>query len=381
MELDKYNAVHIFTKSNMKILFLIPYPIGKSPSQRFRFEQYFSLLISSGHSYQAQSFLSDRGWEIVYAKGKTFSKFMAVVNGFLRRLKSILIASRYDVVFIHREATPVGPPIFEWLVSKVLRKKIIYDFDDAIWLTDKTSEGRLEKFIRYRSKVSAICKWSFRVSCGNDFLCDYARQFNSNVVLNPTTIDTEYHKTGHATKHDKICIGWTGTHSTMKYLAEVSTALTTIARENPGIEFILISNDTTAPSFLKGAKMIKWTKDTEIEDLARIDIGIMPLPNDEWAMGKCGFKALQYMALEIPTIVSPVGVNVRIVTNEHNGLVCDTNAEWISALQRLIDDKSLRIKLGRAGRQKVIDNYSVTSNSRNFLELFLRSAIIVSASK
>ncbi len=353
----------------MKILFLVPYPIGKSPSQRFRFEQYFSALSSRGFTWSVQSFLSDAGWNVIYRKGNNVRKVAATVAGFLRRIRALFIAGQYEFIFIHREATPLGPPFIEWVLARVLRKRIIYDFDDAIWLTDKTAESRLEKLLRWRSKVGAIITWSYRVSCGNEYLCQYARRYSANVVLNPTTIDTNYHKPASVSHRSKLTIGWTGTHSTMKYLAEVATSLQAIARAND-VDFLLISNDTTVPTYLPASTAIKWSKESEIEDLQRMDIGIMPLPNDEWSMGKCGFKALQYMALGIPAVVSPVGVNTTIVTNEINGLVCHTEEEWINALQRLIADPALRSRLGAAGRQKVLENYSVASNTSTFLELF-----------
>jgi len=348
----------------MKILFLAPYPIGESPSQRFRFEQYFEILSNAGHQFTISSFLSPEGWKIIYSKGNTLKKVKAVVQGFLGRLADLLKMKPYDIVFIHREAAPFGPPVFEWLISKVFKKKIIYDFDDAIWLTDKTDEGILTRILRWRRKVRSICRWSYKVSCGNDFLCDFARRFNNNVVLNPTTIDTNYHKPVMKSRGGKLVIGWTGSHSTLKYLYEIAPVLYAVGKEFPDTEFVTISNGKSPFS------QITWSKETEIEDLAKIDIGIMPLPDDIWSKGKCGFKALQYMAMEIPTIVSPVGVNTKIVTHNVDGLVCRTPQEWTDGLRKLITDQDLRRRLGVAGRKKVENNYSVAFNSSNFLRLF-----------
>jgi glycosyltransferase involved in cell wall biosynthesis len=360
----------------MKILFLVPYPLGESPSQRFRFEQYFNALLMAGHSYVVRSFLSSNGWKIIYSKGNAGKKISTIVGGGFRRIWVLFSIAAYDMVFVHREAAPVGPPVFEWIIAKVFRKKIIYDFDDAIWLTDNTSETAFEKMIRWRSKVGSICKWSFKVSCGNEYLCDYARQFNDNVVLNPTTIDTHYHKPQAKPDNHQIVIGWTGSHSTLKYLDEVVPALQKI----PRVVFLIISNSTISLP-VPSARNIAWKKETEITDLAQLDIGIMPLPDDEWSKGKCGFKALQYMAMEIPAVVSPVGVNTKIVTNGVDGFVCGTTAEWITALEKLVNDPALRKKLGAAGRKKVDRDYSVSSNTSNFLSLFDRSAMIVKANR
>src|SRR5690606_37637078 len=138
--------------------------------------------------------------------------------GFFRRKILLFKACKYDYIFIHREVAPLGPPIFEWFLAKMLQKRIIYDFDDAIWLTNTSENNKLAAGLKWHQKVDAISKWAYKVSCGNTFLCDYARQFNNNVVLNPTTIDTEnMHNPALLQKqvNSVLVIGWTGTHSTL----------------------------------------------------------------------------------------------------------------------------------------------------------------------
>ncbi|PZR40044.1 MAG: group 1 glycosyl transferase, partial [Azospira oryzae] len=221
----------------MKILFLVPYPLGEAPSQRFRFEQYFKILSNRGISCSTQSFLNSQNWQNMYRNGNLFKKISAVISGFLRRFYVLLEVPGYDFVFIHREAAPIGPPLIEWLIGKVMRKKIIYDFDDAIWASDNGKEGTLEKIIRWRRKVKNICKWSYKVSCGNEYLCHYARQFNSNVILNPTTIDTQHlHNPVLHKKEEnlqKLVIGWTGSHSTLKYLNSIVPVIQSLEKKYP----------------------------------------------------------------------------------------------------------------------------------------------------
>ena len=359
----------------MKILFVVPYPIGRSPSQRFRFEQYFDILTKAGHQYRVQSFLDERGWDTLYQPGKVFRKAFSVIAGFARRWRLMLTLADYDMVFIHREAAPVGPPIFEWFIAKVKRKKIVYDFDDAIWTTDKTDESFIAKLFRWRSKVGYTCKLASVVSCGNDYLANYARRFNQSVVVNPTTIDTSYHKPVSKNPSNRIIIGWTGSHSTLKYLDELMSALKVIGEKFPNTSMLVISNGSSS------LPHIPWKIEREIEDLAKIDIGIMPLPDDEWSKGKCGFKALQYMAMGMPTVASPVGVNTLIIEDGVNGLLCSTHAEWIEKISTLINDTGLRKKIGEAGRQTVEQRYSVVSNTSTFLSLFERSASITSANR
>lgn len=358
----------------MKILFLIPYPCQEAPSQRFRFEQYFQLLSKNGHSFEIQSFIAAKNWKVFYSEGRIFQKGLLLLTGFLRRIGALFLLGRFDFIFIHREVTPIGPPVFEWIIAKIFRKKIIYDFDDSIWLTDKTNEPWLEKLLRWRSKVGGICKWSYKISSGNSYLSTYARGFNENVVINPTTIDTESLHDGESklfsSKDNKnIIIGWTGSHSTLKYLFLIEPVLQKIEKTYNQIRFLVIA-DRKPKLSLQRLDFLLWNKENEAENLLLMDIGIMPLPDDEWAKGKCGFKALQYMSMEIPCVVSPVGVNTTIVEHGVTGFLAKTEKEWLASLTALIEDNLLRKRLGHAGRKKVVDHYSVTSNQRNFLSLF-----------
>ena len=119
-----------------------------------------------------------------------------------------------------------------------------------------------------------------------------------------------------------------------------------------------------------GIKGIKWSAEEEVNILNSFDIGIMPLPDDEWAKGKCGLKALSYMSLEIPTIVSPVGVNTEIIQQDVNGFLASTDQEWFQVLEKLIDEAELRERIGKAARKTVIEKYSVESQKNNYLNYF-----------
>lgn len=359
-----------------RILFLVPYPLRQSPSQRFRFEQYLALLKVQGHAVQIQSFLPTDKWRLFYRSGHSVSKALMVVNGFIKRAGVLFTLGRYDRIFIHREAAPVGPPLIEWFIGRVLRKKIIYDFDDAIWLTDKKNERWLEHTLRSRSKVASVCTWSHIISCGNEYLRQYALRFNRNALLNPTTIDTEniHNRARHsptARVSDRVVIAWTGSHSTLKYLYLLEGVLRHIQQQFTEVDLVVIA-DIPPKMDLPRIIFRPWSSETEISDLIDADIGIMPLPDDEWSKGKCGFKALQYMALEIPAVASDVGVNPEIIKDGVNGRLCSNDEHWLTALEELIIDPVLRKKLGSAGRKTVVDRYSVISNSDNFLSLFTR---------
>lgn len=286
------------------------------------------------------------------------------------RFWHVLKSLSYDWVFIHRECAPIGPPVFEFIIAKVFGKKIIYDFDDAIWLPNTSQENKLAGWLKFHGKVKSICKWSYRVSCGNEWLADFARQFNSQVVVNPTTIDTEkLHNPKLFLKksNEKIVIGWTGTHSTLLYLTPLIPVLQSLEKKYPITVRVISNKNPELP--LQYFEFIPWKKETEMQDLISFDIGLMPLTEDSWSNGKCGFKALQYMALEIACIASPVGVNTTIISDGLNGFLCSSNAEWEQTLERLIQNTELRKKVGTIGRQTVVERFSVSSNSSVFLSL------------
>ncbi len=298
---------------------------------------------------------------------------MGVLMGFLRRSWLMARVGQFDAVFVHREAAPLGPPVFEWMITRMWRKPLVYDFDDAIWLPDSAREGPLIKFLKYRSKVAAICGWSHAVSAGNQYLANFARSYAARVVVNPTTIDTEgMHQPlrfASGKKGDEVVIGWTGSHSTRKYLTLIESVLQQLADRYPQVRFLFIADQPPVLS-LPRVTFVPWSLETEIRALAEIDIGIMPLPDDAWAQGKCGFKALQYMALEKAAVVSPVGVNKTIVTEGIDGLFANTPEQWHAALEQLIQHPALRQRLGQSGRQRVQQAYSVASNAGRFLALF-----------
>ncbi|GAB3288163.1 glycosyltransferase family 4 protein [Hymenobacter tenuis] len=354
----------------MKILFVVPYPAGKAPSQRFRFEQYLPLLTEVGHTWHLASFIDLTTWNILYKSGHTLAKAFGILMGFLRRFVLLFSVPQYDYVFIHREASPIGPPIFEWVIVKLLKKKIIYDFDDAIWLPNTSHANKIVAGVKWHHKVGDICSWAYKVSCGNEYLAAYARQFNSRVVVNPTTIDTVnlHNKVRNQLTPDRLVIGWTGTHSTLKYIEQVVPVLSKLEQEFD-FEFRVISNQP--PSLqLKSLVYVPWKKETEIADLLQFHVGLMPLEDDIWAKGKCAFKALQYMALGEPALVSPVGMNTEVVQDGYNGYVCTNAGDWENALKKLLQEPRLRDELGKNARHTIEKHYSVTANLPNFIALF-----------
>jgi len=352
------------------ILFLLPYPLNQAPSQRFRVEAYFFLLTENRISFETNLFFDEKAWNILYKKGSLLQKATAVIRGFARRFYFVLFkAKKYSYIFIHREAAPLGPPFFEWWLTNLLRKKIIYDFDDAIWIPNVSPSNKLASIVKCFWKVKWICRWSYKVSAGNDFLADYARQYNGKVVYNPTCVDmkTSYNKLA-MHQNDPPVIGWTGSHSTIQFLAEGIPALQQLEKKE-SFRFLTICDEK--PLFnVKSLEFIQWNAETEINDLLKMNMGIMPLKKDPWSEGKCGFKLIQYLALGIPALATPVGVNKTIIEHGVNGYLCNDDDEWMQYLSELLHDKEKRKAFGKNGREKILKKYSIDSNAQNFLSLF-----------
>jgi glycosyltransferase involved in cell wall biosynthesis len=352
-----------------KILFLVPSPVGISPGQRFRFEQYLPYLQEKGITYSVKPFLTHQERRQLYKPKNVWGKVGAIMTALFRRIGLLFVIHRYNYVYIHRWAAIAGPPVFEWLVAKVYRKKIIYDFDDAIWVNESAYN---KKYLaaKFLGKVATICGWAHKVSVGNDFLAAFAKKYNANVHIIPTVVDTNgTHGYVQEQVTNRPCIGWTGSFSTLLYLDKITPVLNKLQEKFDFDFFVIADKDPTLP--VKNYYFLPWNKKTEVTDLLKFHIGIMPLTDDDITKGKCGFKAIQYMSVGIPAVVSNVGVNASIVDNGINGFVCTTEKEWEEAMTQLLTDTQLRINMGVQARKKMVAHYSVDSSKNNFLNLFL----------
>jgi glycosyltransferase involved in cell wall biosynthesis len=354
-----------------KILFIVSFPPRLHSSARFRIELYEKLLEEQGFSYDTEYFWNKEMYKVLYTKGNIPKKILGLLTGFIKRFSLLFRVAKYDYIFILRETTPIGPPFFERICSGLLRKKIIYDFDDAIWISQASVNNAIVKNLKAVWKVKLICGWAYKVSVGNNYLYNYAAQYSKNVILNPTCVDTKYMHNKLKSQHSneaRIIIGWTGSFSTLIHLNYVVDALQELEKKYT-FDFLVIA-DQNPHLPLKNFIYKKWEEDTEIVDLLKCNIGIMPLKEDEYAKGKCGFKLIQFMALGIPVVASPVGVNEQIVDIGINGFLCRTKQEWMESLEKLLLSTQLRQEIGIKGREKIEQYYSLESNSQNFLSLF-----------
>lgn len=353
----------------MKVLALTLHRKGRSPGQRYRFEQYLTHFEDHSILFKISPLLkSKKDDEIFYGSGNLISKSIVGLIALFRRVLDLMRARRYDYVFIFRDAFFFGT-FFERTL-KTLGCKLIYDFDDAIWLKDENPNQGVFNKLKNPGKVATICKLADVVIVGNEYLKKYAEQFNDNVRIIPSTIDFSDYGKASKKQHEGICIGWTGSFSTIKHFETILPALEQIKTKYKDKVYFKLIGDPDYVNSLLDIKGHLWNAETEAEDLSELDIGIMPLPDNEWTRGKCAMKGLQYMALEIPTIMSPVGVNSDIIEDGENGCLAGSTEEWVEKLSRLIESEPLRKRIGEAGRKTVERDFSAEANKDKWLAAF-----------
>jgi len=352
-----------------KVLFIASHRPDRNPGQRFRFEQYFDHLRQNGYECHLSYIINVNDDKVLYAQGKYFHKALLGLKAALKRGLDAWSGNEYDIIFIFREAFFTGSTLFERLFSRT-KAKLVFDFDDAIWHFDVSEANKKLGFLKNPGKTAQIISRVDLVFAGNQYLADFARHYNDKVVIIPTTIDTDEYIPGPFNEGKEICIGWSGSITTIRHFQIVVPALKKIKEKfGTRVRFKVIGDGAYKNDEL-GIRGIAWNKQDELDELRSIDIGIMPLPDDEWSRGKCGLKGLQYMALEIATVMSPVGVNAEIIRDGENGMLAGTDEEWVAKLSLLVENPELRRRLGQAGRRTVLDGYSVHAQKNNYLRYF-----------
>lgn len=349
----------------IRVLALMPYPQNRAPGQRFRIEQWAPLLRAEGVDVVFSSFISTSALDIWYQHGHARRKIAETLKGYVNRFSYLLRPLPADVVFIYREAAFLGPALIERLLS--WRVPVVFDFDDAIYLPDTSAANAWSRVLKSKGKTRAICRLARHVTVGNDVLADFARRHARAVTVVPTTIDTDTYPMLPRPDNRRPVIGWTGSVTTLPYLAQLAPVFERLRRSHD-FEVRVVGGHVDFEGV--SSQCVPWRAETEVADLSTFDIGLMPLRDDEWSRGKCAAKALQYMALGIPPVVSPVGVNADVVHDDVNGLHARTEDEWVDRIGRLLDDDKLRRRLGEAARRTVEEHYSARVHAPRMAQAF-----------
>jgi glycosyltransferase involved in cell wall biosynthesis len=345
----------------MKILALVPYPTGQAPGQRYRIEQWAPYLLEHGVEIEFAPFASPELAGLLYRPGSVLAKAHLMMRRTVLRARDAWSASRFDAVLVHREACLVGPAWAERLARR-RRPVLIYDFDDAVWVPYVSPTNRYLSYLKCPGKTRAICRMASAVLAGNEHLAQWAKQYCGNVHVVPSTVALrEYRgRPAHARSGEAV-IGWTGSHSSVQYLRLIEAPLVRLRRKQRFRMVLVGVSGVTMPGI--DVECRPWSATTEVQDLWDFDVGIMPLPDEPWARGKCGMKAIQYMAIGAPAVVSPIGANRTIVRDGIDGYHAATDDEWVNRLERLLLDAELRGKLGSAARASVEAHYSAEAHA------------------
>jgi glycosyltransferase involved in cell wall biosynthesis len=273
--------------------------------------------------------------------------------GLLRRLRWA------DAVLVQRKLIP---RLEVNLLRRAVRR-LVFDFDDAVWLRDSYSPKGLDA-PRRAYRFAAVTAAADRVLAGNDYLAAEARMFApaDRVTVLPTCVPpADYPTAAHA--NDRVRLVWVGSASTLQGLERCRPMLEAVGRAVPNLTLRLVCDKFLSFTNL-AVERVNWKQDTEAADIAACDIGVSWLPDDRWSRGKCGLKVLQYHAAGLPVVGNPVGVTPELVRDGLTGLLADTPDEWVLAVRKLAENPALRLALGAAGRRQVEQRYSVAAGGR-----------------
>jgi glycosyltransferase involved in cell wall biosynthesis len=347
----------------MKLLFLTRYD-NFGASSRIRFIQYFDILRNNGYDITLSPFLNSNYLDSLYSKKKSSIKL--ILSSYFKRVLVLIKANKFDLIIVEKEIFPWMPSWAEQLLS-AFNIKYIVDFDDAIFHNYDLNNNHFIKIL-LKNKIKRVIASSACVIAGNKYIYNYAFDSKAKKIhLIPTVIDFNRYKNISKNRNNIFTVGWIGSPSTVKYLDIVKPVLIKLLNF---INFELVVIGATPNNFFNiPVKVLKWSEDTEVTNISQFDVGIMPLPDEPWEKGKCGYKLIQYLACGIPVICSPIGVNKEIVETEKNGFLANNEVEWLNALLTLHNSPLLCKEFGNYGRNKVIDKYSLQSSGQLFVEI------------
>lgn len=318
------------------------------PASRFRIIQYKELFETANHR------LIYKGSQIPRsAEAPAWTKYIRKLTSineyrtwdiFKQCCSSVYLLQQFtnDIIWQNRLIVP-----HHSFIERNFRKPLVFDIDDAVWITE--GEKSLQKALQKATMVFA----------GNEYLADYVQQHNKNVHVIPTAVNTEIMKPLQR-EINKFTVGWIGSSSNFQYLELIKTTILDFLRTNPDSRLLIVSSEKP-PQFVFDNERIQfrqWLPDRENDLINEMSVGIMPITEDAWSKGKCGFKILQYMACGKPIIATPVGMNKHILNSGDIGFGATTHYEWTKALYNLKNDRALYSNFSYNARNLVKNKFS-----------------------
>jgi glycosyltransferase involved in cell wall biosynthesis len=354
----------LFLYCSMNILFLTRYG-AQGASSRMRLYQYFSFFDSASIEFTVSPLLDDAALLKKYNNGRY--GLMCLARSFFKRFCLLLQAKKFDFIWIEKEALPWFPV---W-IEKVFLRHVIYvmDFDDAIFHNYDMHPNWIIRYF-FKDRIDSLIRNAALVVAGNEYLMQRSVSAGANrVVMIPTVIDlNRYSEKVVSSNAGQILIVWIGSPSTFRYLVDLKEVFIQVASKYPIALRIIGAGTIEIPGVQVQA--MPWSLENEALLIRECDIGIMPLHNSPWELGKCAYKLIQYMACGLPTVASPVGSNLKVVIEGESGFFAETTSDWISKIELLCSSPTLRQRLGKTGRARVEAEYCVQMIAPRLLHLF-----------
>lgn len=359
----------------MKVLALASYPI-EAASTRYRVAQFIEPLAAQGIVLTVHPFLDSQLHGSLYKRAEWSRTAFGLVRAVVRRTADVWRTHDADVIFVQREAMIFGPPIVEWLAMRVGRCPMVLDLDDATYVSYLSpTYGRLGSALKWFGKTDDLIRWAKIVTCGSRAIAEYVTAQGKQAVTIPTVVDTDRFRPRSEPHAENVpVIGWVGTHSTYQYLASIFPALQRLAREHRfRLKVVGAGREQIA---IPGVEVenLAWSLAREIADFQSFDIGLYPIIENDWSVGKSGFKSVQYMAVGMPFVTTPVGASAEIGKPNVTHFFARTEDDWCAALAQLLTDENLRRCMGAAGRQYAVEHYTVAAQAQKLADVF-RSAL------
>ncbi|MCG2787994.1 MAG: glycosyltransferase family 4 protein [Anaerolineae bacterium] len=336
------------------------------PSSRVRFYQYFPALRERGFVIENAPFFSDEYVRRLYAKQPV--RRWEVFSAYLQRLVTILRARDFDLLWLEKEFLPWMPA---WVETMLARQPYVVDYDDAVFHRYDQHSSALVRRVLGR-KIDRVMQNATLVVAGNEYLKERALAAGAKrVEILPSVVDSDLYASAPA-RASGFTVGWIGSPVTAPYLDVARPALEMLTNGGQA-QVSLIGAGDAIKWENANVHILPWREESEIQNIQRFDVGIMPLLDEPFERGKCGYKLIQYMACGLPVIASPVGVNRQIVEHGVTGFLVKSQDEWLQALAFLRDNPGRRCEMGQAGRKKMEAEYSLQSTAPKLAAL-LRSA-------
>lgn len=366
----------------MKVLYLTKYT-RMAGSSRMRSYQYFPYLEKEGMKVSVKPFFDEAYLQDFYAGKKNIG---AVIKSYLRRFFVLFTVLRYDRVVIEKEIFPFLPAFAEWMM-KTLDIKYIVDYDDAIFHNyDLSTNPIIRKFLG--AKIAKVMSYSGTVVAGNSYLAEYARKAGAkNIEIIPTVIDIERYPSKHNSsahkpftdgerldlqENSKFVVGWIGTKTTFeKHLLPCKEWIKELQNLDPDIHFHIVGIREDM-DLGENVKYIPWSEETEVPEILKMDLGIMPLQDSQWEKGKCAYKLIQYAACGIPGVASDVGMNKEVCVDDETGFIAKSKDEWIEKILFLKNNLQMRNKMSRAARKLVENEYCMQVTAERWKEVLIK---------